>query len=222
MNYELEKIKCDRLSGIVYLDTVDSTNLEAKRRAAQGAKDGTLVLTGIQSAGRGRLGRVWNNNGEEAIAMSLLLRPNISPDKVSMITIIAALAVRRGIENTCGLSCDVKWPNDLKYKDKKLVGILSESTFCGQEFYTVLGIGINVNNDSFPKELKDIAGSIRLALANEGKPVQSISREDIITRASAPFMNTMIACAGMAICHTSWKNITRYASLQERSMLMVN
>jgi len=182
MSYELSKIKCARIKDIVYCETIDSTNLEAKRRATQGADADTLILAGSQNAGRGRLGRVWDNNGDDAIAMTLLLRPSIAPDKVSMITIIAAMAVRDGIKKTCGLSTDIKWPNDLKFHNKKLVGILSESVFCGKDFYTVLGIGINVNNENFPDEIKDIAGSIKLSLNEENdKLIPNIEREQLIS-----------------------------------------
>lgn len=127
----------------------------------EGADEGLLILSKHQTAGRGRLGRSWDT-GDDSIAMSLLLRPRIAPDKVSMITIIAALAVRKAIKNVTGLDTDIKWPNDIKSGGRKLVGILSESVFCGSDFYTVLGIGANVNNESFPEELKDIATSLRM------------------------------------------------------------
>ena len=160
--YDIETIKkeCRKISGIVYFENTDSTNLEARRLAADGAEDGVLILAEHQINGRGRLGRIWDNSGDDAIAMSLLMRPAVSPDRVSMITIIAALAVSEGIEKSTGLKTSVKWPNDLKTGDRKICGILSESVFCGKDFYSVLGIGINVNNDSFPDELRDIAGSI--------------------------------------------------------------
>ena len=146
---------------LVKLDTVDSTNLEVRRRAIEGAKEGLLVLSNHQTAGRGRLGRSWDTE-TDSIAMSLLLRPRIAADKVSMITIIAALAARKAIRLITGLDTDIKWPNDIKHENRKLAGILSESVFCGKEFYSVLGVGINVNNESFPEELKEIASSLRI------------------------------------------------------------
>jgi len=149
------------ITKIMHLQTVDSTNLEARRQAIEGSDDGLLILCENQTLGRGRLGRSWNSSGD-AIAMSLLLRPEIDASRVSMITIIAAMAVRDAIYEVTGLQTDIKWPNDIKYQDKKLVGILSESVFRGNEFFTILGIGINVNNESFPEEIRGIASSLRL------------------------------------------------------------
>ncbi len=153
--------KVSGISKILHLETVDSTNLEARRQAMEGAEDGLLILCDNQTAGRGRLGRRWSST-EAAIAMSLLLRPEIDADRVSMVTIIAAMAVRDAIFKVTGLETDIKWPNDIKYHDRKLAGILSESVFRGKEFYTVLGIGINVNNEAFPDEIKEIASSLRI------------------------------------------------------------
>ena len=183
MSYNIETIKnrCKRLAGIRYFKTVDSTNQEARRIASQEACDGLLVLTDMQSAGRGRLGRNWNNDGDNAIAMSLILRPPIKPENVSMLTIIAALAVSEGIEKACGLKTDIKWPNDLKHNGRKLCGILSESVFSGQSYYSVIGIGINVNTESFPDEIKDIAASVSQFTGKKE------NREDIIAESISSF-----------------------------------
>ncbi len=163
MTYDTEKIKssCMRLSDIHYIKEVDSTNTEARRLAADFADGPMLILTENQFSGHGRLGRSWIDSGEDAIAMSLLLRPQISSEKVSMLTIAAALAVSFGIRKATGLSSDIKWPNDLKVNDRKICGILSESVFFGKEFYSVVGIGINVNADHFPDEISDTAASIK-------------------------------------------------------------
>lgn len=159
MGYDINKIKntCVRVSDVEYSETIDSTNLEAKRRATKGADDALLILADNQTAGRGRIGRTWLGNPDTAIAMSLLLRPTIPADKVSMITIIAALAVHAALD----IETQVKWPNDIKIGEKKLCGILSESVFIGKEFYSVLGIGINVNDSSFDDSISQIATSLK-------------------------------------------------------------
>lgn len=172
MEYDINKIKntCVRVSDVEYSETIDSTNLEAKRRATEGAGDALLILADNQTAGRGRIGRTWLGNPDTSIAMSLLLRPTIPADKVSMITIIAALAVHAALD----IETQVKWPNDIKIGEKKLCGILSESVFIGKEFYSVLGIGINVNDSSFNDSISQIATSLK----NEtGK---TYKREDIV------------------------------------------
>ena len=183
MGYDIDTIKnrCERLAGIRYLDTVDSTNQEARRIASQEACDGLIVLAGRQSAGRGRMGRSWSNGGDDAIAMSIVLRPSIKPENVSMLTIIAALAVSEGIEKACGLKTDIKWPNDLKHNGRKLCGILSESVFSGNDFFSIIGIGINVNTEIFPEELKDIAASITQYTGKKE------NRESIITESINSF-----------------------------------
>ena len=163
MTYDTKKIKssCERLSGIHYIEEVDSTNTEARRLAADCADGPMLILTENQFSGHGRLGRSWIDSGEDAIAMSLLLRPQISSERVSMLTITAALAVSSGIRKATGLASDIKWPNDLKVNGRKICGILSESVFSGKEFYSVIGIGINVNAGHFPDEISDTAASIK-------------------------------------------------------------
>ncbi|MDO4939705.1 MAG: biotin--[acetyl-CoA-carboxylase] ligase [Lachnospiraceae bacterium] len=183
MTYDIDKIKreCKRLSGIHYLEEVDSTNLEAKRLAAYCTDEPILVLAEKQLNGRGRLGRSWTNSGKDAIAMSLLLRPEISPDRVSMLTIITAMAVSAGIRKATGLTTDIKWPNDLKVGGKKICGILSESVFSGKEFYSVIGIGINVSTEIFPDDISSIAASIKEFTKKEE------NREDIIIESIKEF-----------------------------------
>ncbi|MBQ0146058.1 MAG: biotin--[acetyl-CoA-carboxylase] ligase [Lachnospiraceae bacterium] len=175
MKYDIEKIKknCPCLNGIRYMDAVDSTNKEARRIAPDG-EDNMLVIAERQDGGRGRLGRSWHCAGEDAIAMSILVKPQIDSEKVSMLTIIAALAVSRGIADAAGLDTSVKWPNDIKSDGRKICGILSESVFSGSEFYSVIGIGINVNNDCFPDDISDIAGSVKQCTG------KCVNREDIV------------------------------------------
>lgn len=159
MAYDIGKIKknCARLGDVIYLESTDSTNLEAKRRAEEGAKDALLILADNQTAGRGRMGRSWFGNPLTSVTMSLLLRPEIPADKVSMITIIAALAVHGAID----FETQVKWPNDIKVGEKKLCGILSESVFSGNKFCSVLGIGINVNETEFHYNISNIPTSLK-------------------------------------------------------------
>lgn len=174
MSYDVDKIKnkCPRLQNIIYLEETDSTNLEAKRRAAEGEERTLLIIADNQTAGRGRMGRSWFGSPDTSVTMSLLLKPDIPADKVSMITIIAALAVHGVIE----FETQVKWPNDIKVGEKKLCGILSESVFCGNKFSSVLGIGINVNETDFgfSDSISNIPTSIKI---ESGKHYE---REDVV------------------------------------------
>ena len=146
---------------IRYFSETDSTNIQAKRLAELGAAHGCLVVADSQTAGRGRLGRNWTSDPGTGIWMSLILRPSISPVCASMLTLVAALAVSAGISRSTGQEIQIKWPNDLVCRRKKLCGILTEmSTELDYIHYVVTGIGINVNNREFPDEIKETAGSL--------------------------------------------------------------
>lgn len=160
---------------LIFLDEVDSTNLEAKRLAEQGALEGTLVVSELQRAGKGRRGRCWVSPKGSGVWMTLILRPSFGPEYASMLTLIAALAVEEGIYQTTGLRCGIKWPNDLVTNGKKLVGILTEmSTDVDTIQYVAVGIGINVNQLEFPEEIQATATSLALTL---GEPVK---RADLV------------------------------------------
>jgi BirA family biotin operon repressor/biotin-[acetyl-CoA-carboxylase] ligase len=131
---------------IVFHLSLDSTNTLAKELAAQGAPEGTVVLTEVQRAGRGRMGRQWVSPGYVNLLFSLLLRPNIQQDQVFVTTMILALATIEAIKSSTGLTSTIKWPNDIFVAGKKLGGILTEfSLRQGEIEYVVLGLGLNVN-----------------------------------------------------------------------------
>lgn len=155
---------------LVFLDEVDSTNNEAKRLAEQGAPEGTLVVSELQSAGKGRRGRNWKSPKGCGVWMSLLLRPEFGPEYASMLTLIAALAAEEGIRRVTGLECSIKWPNDIVISGCKLVGILTEmSTDVDSIQHVVVGIGINANTVEFPEEIRATATSLAIA---SGAPVK--------------------------------------------------
>ena len=148
---------------ITVLDTVGSTNDYLKELGAKGAEAGTVVIAREQTAGKGRLGRVWQTKKDDGIALSLLLRPELAPSEISAITPLSGLALCRAINDFCMLDSRIKWPNDVIVGKKKLVGILTEMSaeFDKVEF-TVTGIGINVEHTVFPEEIAHKATSILL------------------------------------------------------------
>lgn len=123
---------------LIYHPAIASTNTEAMALARQGAAEGTLVTTDEQTAGRGRLGRVWQSLPNEQLALSIILHPPFPPHFLVM---ASALAVTEAIEATTGLRPDIKWPNDVLIAGRKVCGILIETS----EQNAVLGIGLNVN-----------------------------------------------------------------------------
>lgn len=148
---------------VEYHETIDSTNIRARHLAEDGAFAGTLVVSDEQNAGRGRRGRVWISPSGKNIFMSLILRPDILPASASMITLVAALAVYDGIKDVTGLVSGIKWPNDIVINGKKVCGILTEmSAELEGVHYVVVGMGINVNMEEFPDEVKQMATSLLL------------------------------------------------------------
>ena len=155
---------------LVFLEQVDSTNEEAKRQAEKGAPDGTLVAAAEQSAGKGRRGRTWISEKGTGVWMSLLLRPDFPPECASMLTLVAAMAVEKGISRVTGVDGQIKWPNDVVIEGKKVCGILTEmSTEMECIHYVVVGIGINVGTEEFPEEIRDLATSLYLSTQKKVK-----------------------------------------------------
>ena len=148
---------------IRYFDSLESTNNEAKKFAAEGCPEGLLVVTECQNSGRGRLSRGWFSPAGKGIWMSVVLRPPFSPQEAPKCTLMAAVAVNNAIREIAQINSGIKWPNDILYNGRKLVGILTEmSAEMDAINYVVIGIGINVNIDvsEFPEELSAIATSV--------------------------------------------------------------
>lgn len=140
-----------------------STNDEAANWAKQvhdRAPHGAVVVADAQTQGRGRQGRVWHSPPGENLYVSVVLRPKLPMQKLPPLTICAGLAVCE-VVNSLGVEASIKWPNDVYVGDRKLAGILTEmSTRSHGEGHVVIGIGLNVNSQGFPSELK--ATSLRL------------------------------------------------------------
>lgn len=148
-------------SKIFYRPVTESTNNDAKRLAQEGAPNGTLAIAERQQGGRGRMGREWNSP-EGGIWLSVVLRPELSPADAPKLTIMTAVAVADAIFQSAGICANIKWPNDILVDGKKVCGILTEmSAEMDAINYVIIGIGINVNNDNFPDELRDKSASLK-------------------------------------------------------------
>lgn len=148
-------------------EQIDSTNEEAKRLAAQGASHGTLVTAEAQTNGKGRRGRSWATPKGSAVAMSILLRPQIPPECASMITLVMGLAVAKACQTYCGVEVQIKWPNDIVAGGRKICGILTEmSSEIDHINYVVIGTGINTQVENFPDELTETAVSLHTLMKN--------------------------------------------------------
>jgi BirA family biotin operon repressor/biotin-[acetyl-CoA-carboxylase] ligase len=161
-------------SKIYTFESIDSTNNCARALASCWAPEGTVVHAELQTAGRGRLGRTWEANPNENLTFSLILRPGSAPVSVNLLPLLVAVAVGEAVKTVTGTEPECKWPNDLLINGKKFAGILLEGSLKQEELeFVVVGIGINVNQMTFPHELAERATSLRLATG------QIVDREEL-------------------------------------------
>lgn len=147
---------------IHFHDTVDSTNSQAKRLLADGFSGEALVVAAAQTAGRGRRGRSFYSPRDTGVYMTLILRPEGEVSDLVSLTAAAAVAVVRAIEGLTDARPAIKWVNDVYLEGKKLCGILTEASTDKDGLFLVPGIGVNVNTEEFPPELRPVAGSLFL------------------------------------------------------------
>lgn len=156
-------LKTHILGKVIYeTEETKSTNTCLKKLWAEGCPNGALAVTHLQTAGKGRLGRVWKTERDSSAIMSYILMPEISPKDISAVTQVTGLAVCRALNRLFPeLNCEIKWPNDVICKKKKICGILCEmSAELDRVNYIIPGIGINCDQESFPPEIAKKATSI--------------------------------------------------------------
>ena len=154
---------------------IGSTNTAAMAAAAEGAPQGSVFLAEEQLAGRGRGANTWQSPRSTGIYCSVVLRPTLPPSQVLALSLAAGLAVRAAIEQVDSrVTADLKWPNDVLIGGKKVCGILTEMNAEATSVrYIVVGVGINVNQASFPKDLP--ATSLRMATGSEWSRVDLVA-----------------------------------------------
>ena len=170
----LNTARCGR--SIRYYRETDSTNLRAREWAQTDAPDGALVLAEAQTAGRGRLGRVWRSPVGSGIYMSLILRSVLPLQRLARVMPVAPLGVRAGLQRFLPEEALIKWPNDIVCGGRKICGMLMElqAGADGVE-WLIMGIGINVRQrtEDFPDELRATAASVD-SLGGHGARAQLI------------------------------------------------
>lgn len=185
--FSIDKFKMDLprdsfIKNIVYFDTIDSTNDYCKENSST-LSSVTMVLSDTQKKGRGRFERVWFSPKGKGIFCSLFLIPELAPYDISKITSLISSAIAKALISM-DIPVEIKWPNDIYLKGKKIGGILTEMK-CDMDRinHLIIGFGINVNQDSsdFPEELQSIATSLKVELKN------SFSREDILIKILSNF-----------------------------------
>lgn len=146
---------------VIYYPSVDSTNNECKRLLAQGKQGMFLVVTDCQTAGRGRQGKSFASPADTGIYFSLVIRPNTSFKNAVTATTAASVAVCMAIEKLTDKKPVIKWVNDVYLDNRKICGILTEAITNfedGTVESVIIGIGINLKENAFPQELRDIVG----------------------------------------------------------------
>lgn len=148
-----------------------STNDLVEKLARDGVKEGVVVFAESQTRGRGRLGRKWASPARKGLWFSVLLRPAVRPQETTQLTVAAATALARAIHGETGLRPEIKWPNDLLIRGRKVAGILTElAAELDRVKHVILGVGVDVNLGAadFPSELHKQATSLKL---ETGEPV---------------------------------------------------
>lgn len=167
---------------VCFYEELASTNLQAKLDAENGAREGTLIVADMQTAGRGRRGRSWSSPPGTNVYFTLILKPDFRVELASMVTLVMGLAVAEGIRETCGLEARIKWPNDIVVNGKKVCGILAEmSTERDFIHYVVMGVGINVARQDFPPEIAQTASCL------EQECGRAVSRAEIMVNVMKAF-----------------------------------
>lgn len=184
---------------IIYYPRLTSTMEVAKQEAKRGAVEGTVVITEEQTAGKGRIKRVWSSP-RGSIALSIILYPDMSD--LPFLIMLASLAVVHSIKAVTGLESQIKWPNDVLINGKKVCGILSESDLrTNRVAYTIIGIGINANFklSDFP-EIPQTATSLTDELGRE------VSRRDVIRRLFVEIERLYLALPDTESIYQEWRS----------------
>jgi len=158
MPFDLEFVRQNWPQPVFYFPVIDSTMLEAARLAQAGCAHGSVVVADEQTAGQGRHGRSWHSEANSGLYVSIVLRPVLAAGSLPVLTLALGLAVADTIAETAGLTCDLRWPNDVMLDGRKVAGILVQLL----DSAAVAGIGVNVNHTSLPPEIADEAVSLRM------------------------------------------------------------
>ncbi len=166
---------------VQYFDVLNSTNTYAKQLAAEGAAEGTVVIAGHQTGGRGRLGRSFSSPAGMGIYMSVILRPDCRPEELMHLTCATGVAAGDAIAEVTGQMPSIKWTNDLVLDKRKLGGILTElsvNPVTGTVDWAVVGIGINCcqKPEDFPEEIRHIAISLGISPSHRSQLMAALIR----------------------------------------------
>lgn len=177
LNKVIERNAKNIIKQIEYYEEITSTHIYAKSIAMEAENNGKLILADTQNSGIGTKGRIWYTGKGKNIAMTIILKPNCSILKLEGFTTQIAKWMQQTILELYGYKLEIKEPNDLILNGKKICGILTEISMIGEKInYLLISLGMNVNEEMFSKETKDIATSLKKEYGKD------FSREDIIIK----------------------------------------
>jgi BirA family biotin operon repressor/biotin-[acetyl-CoA-carboxylase] ligase len=151
----------------VWLRSTTSTMKDAASLAARGEPHGTVVVAEEQTAGIGRHGHAWYSGSDGGLYLSIILRLPLAADVLPVLTMALGLAAQRAVDDIGHVRCDIRWPNDLLLHEKKVAGIMVQSADIPSKGALIAGIGVNINQTEFPREIRSIATSLRIETGKE-------------------------------------------------------
>ena len=160
---------------VLTYDTIDSTNTEALKQARQGVEEGLCIVARQQTAGRGRHGRKWVSDKDAGLYFSIVLRPKIETEFLPLITLMTGVAVHDTLAQI-GVRSDIKWVNDILVDEKKICGILAETTETKTGLAVIVGIGINLRSSNFPPDIAQTATSIEDHATTASIPNETLTK----------------------------------------------
>ncbi|MBA4392024.1 MAG: biotin--[acetyl-CoA-carboxylase] ligase [Desulfobacca sp.] len=202
---------------IIHFPRTDSTNIQARILAAEGALEGTLVVAEYQEKGKGRLKRIWQSPPGKNLLFSLILRPDWPPQQAFFGTVLASVSLCRAIQETAGINVHIKWPNDIYAGEKKIAGILTEFTTDPDRIeYMIIGVGVNCHW----APLEPPSGGLpATSLFTEGG--KKISRLHLLTRflRQGDACYQRVAIEGVGFLREEWN---RYSLVNNRKVTLIS
>lgn len=193
---------------VLAYDTIDSTNTEALKQARLGVHEGLCIVARQQIAGRGRHGRTWVSEKDAGLYFSIVLRPKIDAKFLPLITLMAGVAAHDTLQEI-GLKPDIKWVNDILVIERKICGILAETTETNEGVAVIVGIGINLKSSNFSHELADIATSIEESVPGA---VGTGDLTETLTKYLTYFYDILLTQNGPAVIIDEWRRRSTYFS----------
>jgi len=194
-------------SKVLHFDSLPSTNDLAREMAQSGESEGAAIIASQQTAGRGRQGRSWVSPPDLGLYVSLILRPSIAPADSTVITLAAAVAVQQTLEQVYRIPADIKWPNDVLVRGRKICGILVESAIeANRLLYAIMGIGVNLGQRDFPDDLKETATSLLIESGQAVAPSEFL--EQLLAHLDDWYRK---ATAEPALVIARWEELSSYA-----------